>query len=381
MAVKRDGIRGTWYYVIDVPATSGRRQQIRRHGFPTKKAAAMAEAEVVADVRHGRYLRPSRSTVGEYLVETWLPARRVNLRASTVLGYQKVIQRRIVPYIGDELLAALDAATLEHFYARLLAGGGEGGRQLSAKTVANTAGVLSIALADAVRLKLVPHNVANDARLPRRRRPEMTAWTEAEAGAFLASVADDRLFPLWRLALATGLRRGELAGLRWRDVDLTEGRLTVASTRVVADVVVTGEPKTRAGARVVSLDPETVTALAAWRRQQAEERLAVGPAWQDHGLVFVDQVGVPPHPETMTRWWRESVARAGLPPIRLHDARHTAATMLLRAGVPVKVVAQRLGHADVAVTMRVYQHVTAQDDRSAADATGRALGGENVTIS
>ncbi len=252
-------------------------------GFPTKKTAATAEAEVVSDVRHGRYVRPSRSTVGEYLVETWLPARRVNLRASTVLGYQKVIRRRILPYIGGEPLAALDAATLEHFYARLL--GGEGCRPLSAKTVANTAGVLSIALADAVRLKLVPHNVANDARLPRRHRPEMTAWTEAEAGAFLASVAGDRLFPLWRLALATGLRHGELAGLRWRDVDLTEGRLTVASTRVVADVVVTGEPKTRAGARVVSLDRETVTALAAWRRQQAEERLAAGPAWLDHGLV------------------------------------------------------------------------------------------------
>jgi integrase len=124
----------------------------------------------------------------------------------------------------------------------------------------------------------------------------------------------------------------------------------------------------------VSLDRDTVNALAAWRRQQAEERLAVGPAWRDHGLVFVDEVGIPPHPETMTRWWREAVARAGLPPIRLHDARHTAATVMLRAGVPVKVVSQRLGHADVAVTMRVYQHVTAQDDRSAADALGRALG-------
>ena len=116
-------------------------------------------------------------------------------------------------------------------------------------------------------------------------------------------------------------------------------------------------------------------ALAAWRKRQASERLAAGPAWQDHGLVFVDELGVPPHPETITRWWREAVARAGLPAIRLHDARHTAATMLLRAGVPVKVVAQRLGHADVAVTMRVYQHVTAQDDQAAADALGRALGG------
>ena len=109
--------------------------------------------------------------------------------------------------------------------------------------------------------------------------------------------------------------------------------------------------------------------------RQVGERLAAGEAWQDHGLVFVDELGRPPHPETMTRWWRESVARAGVPVIRLHDARHTAATVLLRAGVPVKVVSQRLGHADVAVTMRIYQHTTAQDDRAAADALAHALSG------
>ena len=139
----------------------------------------------------------------------------------------------------------------------------------------------------------------------------------------------------------------------------------------------TGEPKTKAGARVLSLDRNTVGALSSWRRRQAEERLAAGGAWNASGLVLVDEFGTPPHPEAITRWWREAAARAGLPPIRLHDARHTAATVMLRAGVPAKVVSQRLGHADVAVTMRVYQHVTAQDDRAAAaDALGRAIARE-----
>ena len=234
--------------------------------------------------------------------------------------------------MGNELLADLDASTIERLYAHLLTGGGAGGRYLSAKTVANTAGVLSIALGDAVRLNVVPHNVSKDARLPLRPPRERTVWTEPEAAAFLASVARDRLFALWRFALSTGMRRGELAGLRWRDVGLAAGTLTVASTRVVADTVVTREPKTRAGARVMSLDQETVRALVAWRRQQAEERLAAGPAWQDHGLVFVDELGVPPHRETITRW------------------------------------------------MRVYQHVTAQDDRSAAEIVERALANRSVTI-
>lgn len=374
MTVKKDSARKTWYFVVDLPPVAGKRQQLKRRGFKTEKAAAAAEREVLADVDRGRYVRPRRGTLAEYLTETWLPARRVNLRPSTLHGYDKVI-RRIVKHIGDVQLSALDAAMLEHLYAQLIESGGENGRPLSAKTVANVAGVLSVALGDAVRLRLLPHNVANDARLPRRHRPEMTAWTEAEAVKFLASVADHPLYPLWRVALATGMRRGELCGLRWRDVDLAARTITVASTRVVAERVEVGEPKTRAGSRVIALDAETASALGALRKAQAGDRLLVGAGWQDHGLVFVDPIGEPPHPETVTRWWREAVARAGVPAIRLHDARHTAATIMLRSGVPVKVVTQRLGHADVAVTMRIYQHVTAQDDAAAADALSRALGG------
>jgi len=369
---------GAWVYVVDLGTdhATGRRRQLYKRGFPTRKAAEEAMADALAEINRGGFVRPVAGTLAEYL-SGWLEGRRTDLRPSTFYGYRKVVTARIVPTIGHVKLSELDAATIEAWYGRLLAAGSARGGPLSAKTVANTAGILSIALGDAVRLKLLRHNPTVDARLPRRERREMAAWTETEAAAFLSAVRDERLFPLWRLVLATGLRRGELCGLRWSDVDIEAGRLEVAETRVVAEDVVTGAPKTRAGARLVALDDATVAALGSWRRRQAEERLAAGPAWSDHGLVFVDELGVPPHPETMTRWWNEAVARAGSRRIRLHDARHTAATLALRAGVPLKVVTQRLGHADVAVTMRVYQHVTAQDDRAAADALGRALGGES----
>ncbi|MDP2292973.1 MAG: site-specific integrase [Actinomycetota bacterium] len=374
--VKRDHERGTWFLVVDLPndPTTGKRQQLRRRGFRTRKEADAALAEVVADVNRGLYVRPTKGTLAEYL-EGWLETRRLDLRPTTLYGYQKVVRQRIIPGIGRAKVAELDAATLERWYSSLIASGGRGGRGLSPKTVANTAGVLSVALGDAVRLKLLRYNPASDARLPRRERREMSAWNEADASAFLVAVRDHRLAPMWRLVLATGLRRGELCGLRWKDVDLAAGTLEVAETRVVAEEVVTGSPKTKAGSRIVALDVGTVSALTAWRKRQAVERLAAGPAWVDRGLVFVDELGEPPHPETVTRWWNEAVAAAGAPAIRFHDARHTAATMALRAGVPIKVVTQRLGHADVAVTMRVYQHVTAQDDRAAADALGQALGG------
>ena len=171
------------------------------------------------------------------------------------------------------------------------------------------------------------------------------------------------------------VRRGELLGLRWRDVDLSAGRLEVVETRTVADVEVIGPPKTSAGARVLGLDAETVAVLTAWRKRITTERLAAGPAWTDSGRVFVDELGIPPHPETVTGWWATAVKRAGVPRIRLHDARHTAATLALRAGVPVKVVTQRLGHSNVSTTLSIYHQVTAQDDQLAADTLGRLLGG------
>ena len=366
---------GAWFYVVDlgVDHATGKRRQLYKRGFRTKAEAERALTEALAEINRNEFVRPAKGTLAEFLM-TWLESRRRDLRPTTWYGYCKVVNQRITPGIGHVKLSELDAATLEAWYGRLVSAGGVHGGPLSPKTVANTAGVVSVALADAVRLKRLKHNPATGARLPRRDHREMNAWSEREASAFLSAVAAHRLHPLWRLVLATGLRRGELLGLRWTDVDLGAATLQVVETRVVAAEVLTGPPKTQAGARVVALDEGTVAALATWRRRQAEERLVAGPVWVDHGLVFVDELGRPPHPETLTRWWNAAVAAAGARPIRLHDARHSAATMALRAGVPLKVVTQRLGHADVAVTMRVYQHVTAQDDRAAADALGRALG-------
>jgi integrase len=232
------------------------------------------------------------------------------------------------------------------------------------------------ALRDAARWGLVARNVATLASPPRPRRAEMRTWTAGELRAFLDHVAGDRLGALWMLAASTGMRRGELAGLRWADVDLERGRVAIRQTLVLAGrQVVRSEPKTNRGRRSVALDPRTVAQLRAWRAAQAAERLAWGAGWTSSGLVFTRDDGTPLHPEWLSDAFEWRVRTAGLPPIRLHDLRHTHASLGLAAGVPVKVMSERLGHTTSSFTADAYQHVTPQLEEAAAATVARLVFG------
>ena len=224
----------------------------------------------------------------------------------------------------------------------------------------------------ATRKRLLPFNPADSVDLPKVERHEngagdLRTWTRSELDVFLEHVRDERLFPMWRLAAWTGMRRGELAGLTWRDVDLESGTIAVrrARVKVAPDDVRESGPKTPGSRRRVELDDETTAALAAWRERREQERSAWPGEWPDHDLVFTLQDGCPLHPDYFSRAFRTHVKRAGLPTLRLHDLRHTHATLMLASGVPVKVVSERLGHATPAFTMAVYQHVLPGQQREA----------------
>jgi integrase len=164
----------------------------------------------------------------------------------------------------------------------------------------------------------------------------------AELRHFLLHVRDDRLFALWRLAATTGMRRGELLGLRWQDVDLDAQRVAVRQTlTTVNHHIVFGEPKSARSKRSIAIDVDTVAALRRWRTHQSEERLLLGAAWSDTGLVFTREDGVLVHPDTMSYLFERHVRSAGVPRIRFHDLRHTQASLALQAGVPAKVVSER----------------------------------------
>ena len=364
-----------WYVQVDVPAgPNGKRRRRSVGGFRTKREAKAAEAEALRRIRDGVLVEPSRLTVGAYLTELWLPSMASQVRATTLGGYRHNVRAYIVPRLGDILLQRLSTARVGAFYGELVASGGQKGRPLSPKTVRYVHTTLRRALRDAVADGLVVRNVAAQARPPRARRVEMHTWTAAEVGAFLASVREDRLYAAWLLLATLGLRRGELLGLRWPDVDLTSGRIAIRNTLVMVDgKPAMAEPKTAKGRRSLTLAPQVLEAVRVHRAHQAAERLSWGADYTDSGLVVTTEDGRPMHPESLSSLFVRQAKRAGLSPIRLHDLRHSVASILLAKGVHPKVVSEQLGHATIALTLDTYSHVIPSLQQEAAGVIAAAV--------
>jgi integrase len=355
-------------FVVNGPRRpNGKRRQVRRRGFASLKDAKTEHAKVVAKLDEGTFVEPSRQLFGDYLGE-WLDAIRAKVRPSTHYSYRRKVDEYVRPRIGGIRLAHLSASNLNIVYADLLATGGRGGRPLSPRTILYTHAVIRKALADAVRWGRIARNVADGADPPKHRTPEMHTWTADDVRSFLRHVERDRLAAVWRLAATTGMRRGELLGLRWPDLDLDAGRVAIRRSLVMAgSVPAFSDPKTARGRRSVALDRGTVAAIREHRKRQAEERLAFGPAYRDGDLVFAQEDGSPIDPDRFTKMFTGHVRAAGLPRIRLHDLRHTHATLALAAGVHPKVVSERLGHATVSLTLDTYSHAIPALEEEAAE--------------
>ena len=211
-----------------------------------------------------------------------------------------------------------------------------------------------------MRWNKIPKRPAEAADPPRAAcgaENEMKVWSLEELKVFLAGERESRLYPLWLTLATTGMRRGEVLGLRWQDVDLGAEAISIRQTRVMTGYQpLLSTPKTRRGKRLVVLDPATAAALKETRCRQKEERLAAGSSWKDSGFVFAREDGEPYHPERVSTLFIQAAKRAGLPRVRLHDLRHTYATLALGAGVHPKIVSERLGHANIGITLDCYSH-------------------------
>lgn len=367
-----------YYCVIDEGAdANGKRRQRWHKAGAKKKDAETRLAELLVELHKGTYTAPIKTTAAAYL-RSWLEAHRVNkpLRDSTYHGYQKIIEKLVIPRIGPKLtLQQLDATKLDKLYAELLSSGRRDGTALNPRTVRHTAMVLHGALESAVKKGILPVNPADRADAPKATKADTHTWTPGELRRFLESVRDDRLYAAWLLSASTGLRRGELLGLRWRDCDFEAG--TVQITQALLDVghkVTFGKPKSDSGYRTVALDGATVSALREHRKGQLEERLALG-SWPDHDLVFTRADGEPVHPAWFSRAFDQRVKRTGLPALRLHDLRHTHATIALAAGIHPKIVSERLGHSKIAITLDTYSHAIPALDQKAAEEIAALVSG------
>jgi integrase len=326
--------------------------------------AALREAE--QGVRTGA----GRETLAAYL-ERWLEeAARPAVKARTFEGYASIVRVRIVPRLGRLRLSEVESLDVQRLCADLQ-------RSLSAQSVVNTYRCLHRALDQAVRWGLILRNPCDGAVPPAARRPEVRALTAAEASRLLASTMDAPHHALYMLALATGMRQGELLALRWADVDFNGRWLSVrrSAQQQRGKGIVFVEPKTRRSRRRIALGRAAAAALARQRASQADQRRAAVARWIEQDLVFTTRTGGPLDAGGVRRVFARDLERAGLPRIRFHDLRHTAATLLLQENTNPKVVSEMLGHSGIAITLDIYSHVVPSLQEEAAAALDRLLDG------
>jgi integrase len=345
--------------------------------FGTEREANKWVVSEMKKVNDGAYRRPRRMTVEVLLLEHFLPAvelglaTRAPVRPATVSQYAGVARNWVLPVLGSTEVADLSEARVLGFKKALLAKG------LSRRSVQMAMALLKQACAWGAKMDKIAHDPLANISRGGAKSPAMKAWSVEETKQFLAFVADDRLAVAWALLLGLGLRRGELCGLRWGQVDLSAGWLRVGPTRIVVDgrVVESDSPKTAGSARPVKLSPELVALMRAHRARQGAEKLAAGSSYHDDGYVIADEVGKPYYPGWVSVSFKRRAQEAGVPVIRLHDGRHTAASRMLANETPVHVVAEVLGHSSPNITLSVYAHILPGQREEAAERDGKLLFG------
>jgi integrase len=343
-----------------------------RYFYGARRAEVKSRlVEAQRAVEDGKPLPSQRLTVAAYL-EQWLTALPATaVKPSTVDYYQRYVRKHLLTSeFASKPLSRLAPSDLERLYARKLGGG------LSTTTVHHLHAVIHRALARAVQQSEVARNVADLVDPPGIAKLQMLVLTGQQPARLLSALEGERLEALFVVALSAGLRRGELLGLRWKNVDLDRGVLAVTGSLqgTTRDTLVIGSPK-NGRSRAVALGPQAVDALREHRARQVDERLRAGSLWThlDLDLVFADEFGRYLSPTTLTSALDRVLRQAGLPDIRFHDLRHSAATLMLSHGVHPKVVSEMLGHSSVGITLDLYSHVTPTLQREAAERIGKAL--------
>jgi integrase len=334
----------------------------------TKTEADHWRRTKLLEIRQGLEVDIARLSVEEYLLG-WIDSRKSSLAPNTHAQYRGVVINHIIPIIGSVRLCDLTSRVVENLLrAKEREGNG-------ARTVNLIRGVLHNAVEGAIRQGGLMTNPVKATNKRRYRAPEQQAWNDYQARQFLIAVRGHRFEALFHLALTTGLRQGELLGLKWQDLDWANRRISIRrqAQRVSGEGVHLRELKTRKSRRVIDLGDETIRSLRRHLDLQELQWEAAGSRWQDHDLIFPNTIGKPVDGSNLTKIFSALVASCGLPEIRFHDLRHTAGTLMLREGIHPKIVSERLGHASVQITLDIYAHALPSLQRDAAEALDELL--------
>jgi integrase len=364
------------------PATGKR--VIRYHSFKgTKRDAQIKLTELLKARDGGAYVEPSKLTVAEHVrtrVEQWEAAGDIGPK--TAERYRELVENQIVPHLGAKLLQKLKPGDLEGWHTTLrLAGRKDGSGGVSARTIGHAHRVLKKALGEALRNDLIMRNAAAAQHAPKVGAEEMAILTDEQVKGLLLALAGRTIYAPAVVALFTGLRRGELLALRWSNVDLDAKMMRVREALEETKAGIRFKtPKTRNGVRDVTLPDLVVDVLRERRRQQLEQRLALGLGkLPDDALVFPGAEGRPQSPRDISTQWALAADRAGLGAVTFHALRHTHASQLIDAGVDIVTISRRLGHAGPNITLQIYAHLFRKSDDKAAQAINAALAGPGAS--
>lgn len=363
---KARGDKKWWYQFYTGEIKNGVRKRITKRGFKTKREAERAMVEAQAASRKGQYVEPSRMLFRDYLQE-WIKTKR-NLGEQTQELYDSYLRTHIMPLLGHIPLAKLTAHDIEMFLNALHDKG------LAAGTVKRIFSVVNAALNAAETKELIAKNAANKVEKPQvSRRRELVVWDPAYVSVFLEQTKQaSRYWIAIYLAVMTGMRQGEILGLRWSDIDFEKRTLIIQQTVNRHGEIKQGG-KTKQSMRSVALSPETIEVLQEHRKLIMMERAALGSAYEDHGLVVCTQFGAPVKQRTLQKVWTSFLKKTGAPQITFHDLRHTHASLLIKQGVHIKVISERLGHSSVSITMDTYGHLMPNMQEDAAIGLDRLM--------
>lgn len=356
-----------WYFNVYYTNDNGERKTKKGRGFASKLQATEAMREFETSLKKGTYIQPNKMTYREYM-EKWLEGKATTVKASTYGTYSSLVNNHILPAIGNVDLQKITPMKLEDLYRNLMKAG-----RLSDENIQKVHSIIKDSLNKALRWDMILKNPAAVVDRPKASKKEIEVWDTPEVHKFLEVAKLTRNHMAFLLAVTTGMRQGEILGLRWKDIDFLSGNLSIIQTLSHDGKELSIGAKTSAGNRVIAIDAETLNALEKHRLKYNEEKMASRNIYEDNNLVISTSVGTPLSPRNLVRSFDTIIEKAKVKKIRFHDLRHTHATLLLKQGVNPKIVAERLGHANVRITLDTYSHLLPTMQKDTAETFGRVF--------